>query len=307
MSVESTYAEALYEAASDAEAVTRVADDLKAFTAAVDASPDLAHTLNSPNLDSAVKKSVIGKLTEGSTPVLSNFLQVLVDRGRLGDLEPIAGSFQARVAEATGSIEITAVTAIPLDDEMRSKIVQRIELQTGRTAALTERVDEDLIGGIVLEVGEIRVDGSLRSRLDTLRLTVCEQRINHDAEDDDADRNADPERQHVDVVGRFAEVGDALGHVHTPVGRRRAGHDEPDQAGQDFLAHRLFPCEPSRLVLNWICFRLRSHTNRRHLAENFECNWQVSDQEATGPTPSGQEASEVYFKREPPCNPTDAK
>jgi F-type H+-transporting ATPase subunit delta len=169
MSVESTYAEALYDASSDADAVTQVADDLKAFTAAVDSSPELAYTLADPNLGAVAKKAVIGKLTESASPVLSSFLQLLVDRGRLSDLGPIARSFQTRVAEATGHIQITAVTAVPLDDEMRTKIVQRIERQTGRTAALTERVDEDLIGGLVLEVGEIRVDGSLRSRLDTLR------------------------------------------------------------------------------------------------------------------------------------------
>ncbi len=173
MSVESTYAEALFEAATDADAVSQVADDLKAFTTAVDSSEDLAHTLASPNLDSRTKKSVIAKITEGASPVLSNFLQVLVDRGRLGDLSLIASGFQARVAEAAGTIEITAVTAIPLDDSMREKIVQRIERQTGRTAALTERVDENLIGGLVLEVGEIRVDGSLRSRLDTLRRNLA--------------------------------------------------------------------------------------------------------------------------------------
>jgi F-type H+-transporting ATPase subunit delta len=173
VSVESTYAEALFEASSDAGDVARVADDLKAFTAAVDSSDDLAHTLGSPNLDARTKKEVVAKLTESASPVLSNFLQVLVDRGRLGDLSLIASSFHARVAEATGTIEITAVTAIPLDDAMREKIVQRIERQTGRTAALTERVDEDLIGGLVLEVGEIRVDGSLRSRLDTLRRNLA--------------------------------------------------------------------------------------------------------------------------------------
>ncbi|MDH3724295.1 MAG: ATP synthase F1 subunit delta [Thermoleophilia bacterium] len=173
MSVESTYAEALYEASSDADAVSRVADDLKAFVAAVDSSPELAHTLADPNLDSGTKKVVIAKLTESASPVLSNFLQVLVDRGRLGDLGQITRSYQARVAEATGTIEITAITAVPLDDDMRSKIVQRIERQTGRKAALTERVDEDLIGGLVLEVAEIRVDGSLRSRLDSLRRNLA--------------------------------------------------------------------------------------------------------------------------------------
>ena len=169
MSVSSTYADALFEAASGADAMPRVADDLRVFTDAVESTPELARTLDDPNLDAATKKSVITGLTEGAPRILTNFLHLLVDRDRLGELGLIARTFQTRVAEAGGRIEITAITAVPLDDDMRRKIIQRIEQKTGRTAELTERVDEDLIGGLVLEVGEIRVDGSLRSRLDTLR------------------------------------------------------------------------------------------------------------------------------------------
>jgi F-type H+-transporting ATPase subunit delta len=169
VSVSSTYAEALFEAASEQDAVAEVAQQLDSFTRAVDDSPELAGVLGDPNLDAAAKKSVIAKLTEQASPVVRNFLQLLVDRGRLADLGGIARAFQTKVFENEGRIEITAVTAVPLDDEMRQKILQRIELQTGRAAELSERVDEDLIGGIVLEVGEIRVDGSIRHRLDTLR------------------------------------------------------------------------------------------------------------------------------------------
>lgn len=169
MSVSSTYAEALYEAASDKDAVQEVADQLEYFTRAVNESDELSMMLGDPELDSGAKKAVLAKLTEGSNRIISNFLQVLVDRGRLADLDLISNAFQSKVAEAQGRIEITAVTAIPLDDEMRQKILQRIEQQIGRKAELTEQVDEDLIGGIVLEVGEIRIDGSIRNRLDTLR------------------------------------------------------------------------------------------------------------------------------------------
>ena len=169
MSVSSTYADALFDAASEQDVVSEVADQLEAFSRAATESEELAAALGDPKLDAAAKKSVITNLTANSNPIVSNFLQVLVDRGRLADLGIISRAFQTKVAEAQGRIEITAVTAIPLDEAMRQKILQRIEQQIGRKAELTERVDEELIGGIVLEVGEIRVDGSVRNRLDTLR------------------------------------------------------------------------------------------------------------------------------------------
>lgn len=168
MSVSSTYADALFEAASDKDAVSEVADQLDGFARSVEESTELSSVLGDPNLDAGSKKAVITRLTADGDPLVSNFLQVLVDRGRLADLAAISTAFQSKVAEAQGRIEITAITAIPLDDELRQKILRRIEQQIGRTAELTERVDEDLIGGIVLEVGEIRVDGSVRHRLDAL-------------------------------------------------------------------------------------------------------------------------------------------
>src|SRR5438067_6990325 len=132
MSVASTYAEALYEAAAEARAVREVADGLKGFLAAMDEVPELRQALHDPEIGSREKKAVIAGLTEGAHRVLVNFLQLLIDRRRIEELPPIGGAFDDLVARAEGRVEVEAVTAVPLSEALRAQLVERIQSQTGR-------------------------------------------------------------------------------------------------------------------------------------------------------------------------------
>lgn len=129
----------------------------------------MSSVLTDPKLPAETKKSIVTRLASGTSPLVGNFLNLLVDRGRISELDSLADAYAERVAAAEGRVEINAVTAIPLDDDLRRTITDRIKEATGREATLVEHIDEDLIGGLVLEVGGVRVDGSLRHRLDSLR------------------------------------------------------------------------------------------------------------------------------------------
>lgn len=100
---------------------------------------------------------------------MANFLQVLLDRGRIGDFDAVGRAFAARVDDAENRFEVRAITAVPLTDDLRAKLAERIKETTGRTATIVEQVDPDIIGGLVIEAGEVRVDASLRARLGGLR------------------------------------------------------------------------------------------------------------------------------------------
>jgi ATP synthase F1 delta subunit len=169
VSVATTYAEALYEAALDADAVDDVAADVDAFTAAVGESDELRTVLDNPEIDSKAKKGVIAAVAADAQPLFANFLQVLVNRGRLPELLEIADAFRERVARATARLEVEAVTAIPLPDDLKARIVESLEAKTSTTVELTESVDPDVVGGLVLRVGEVVVDGSVRHRIEELR------------------------------------------------------------------------------------------------------------------------------------------
>jgi ATP synthase F1 delta subunit len=169
MSVASTYAEALYESAVESDAVEAVSSDLDAFASAVEESPELSGALSNPDVDARSKKAVVATLTEGAHALAANFLQLLIDRGRIGELAEIRGAFDERVTRAQGRLTVEAVTAVPLPDDLRRRIVERIQGKTGATVDLTESVDPEIVGGLVLRVGGVVVDGSLRHRLDELR------------------------------------------------------------------------------------------------------------------------------------------
>jgi ATP synthase F1 delta subunit len=172
VSVAATYAEALFEAATDKDAVEPVAADIAAFAEAVRESAELRAVLSSPEVDRRAKKAAVAGLTEDAHPIAANFLQVLIDRGRMAEFPEIARALQERVARAEHLLQVEAITAVPMTEDLRKRVVQRIQGQTGATVELTESVDPDIVGGLVLRIGGVVVDGSLRRRLEELRHTL---------------------------------------------------------------------------------------------------------------------------------------
>jgi F-type H+-transporting ATPase subunit delta len=177
VSVADTYADALYESARDKDAVAAVRSDLSDFVATVDGSPEFAAVLANPEIETKAKKAAVGALVKDATPLMGNFLQVLIDRGRIDELPSVSAAFEARVTAAEGRIEVQAVTAVPLDDDLRGKLIARIESQTGLSALLTEEVDPTIVGGLVLRVGGMVLDASLREGLAGMRRTLSRAAI----------------------------------------------------------------------------------------------------------------------------------
>jgi ATP synthase F1 delta subunit len=169
MSVATTYAEALYESAADQDAVEPVARDVAAFAEGVAGSDELRAVLENPEIEVRQKKAAVAVLTEDAHPLVRNFLQLLLDRGRIEDLPEIAEAVADRVARAQGRLEVTAVTAVPLTDDLRQRIIARVRQETGSEVDLSETVDPEIVGGLVLRVGQSVVDGSVRHRIEELR------------------------------------------------------------------------------------------------------------------------------------------
>ena len=178
MSVAATYAEALYESAAEAEAVDAVSADVAAFAEAVETSDELRAVLENPEVETRAKKAVVGELVADAHPLVGNFLQVLIDRGRIAEFPEIARAFAERVSAAAGRLEVEAVTAVPLPDDLRTRILETIEKKTGSSVNLTETVDPDIVGGLVLRIGGVVVNGSVRHRIDELREALRSASVN---------------------------------------------------------------------------------------------------------------------------------
>jgi F-type H+-transporting ATPase subunit delta len=144
-------------------------DELAQLATALEESPELGAFLANPQLDPGSKGAVLAEISEGADPLVRNFLQLIAAKGRAGQLGAIAEEFDAIVDRAEGRIAVELTTAYALGDEEAAEIVRRIEAASGRTVEATRSVDPTLIGGIVLRAGSLRVDASVRGRLERLR------------------------------------------------------------------------------------------------------------------------------------------
>jgi F-type H+-transporting ATPase subunit delta len=163
------YARALFEAAQEADRVDAVSSDLGALATAMDDVPELRAFLRNPQIDPAGKSEVLGELAAGGDELVHNFVRLVAEKGRAGELPEISRELDALVARAQNRLEVELTTAHELSDDDASSIVAAIEKASGRTVEATRGVDPSLIGGIVLQIGSHRADGSVRGRLERLR------------------------------------------------------------------------------------------------------------------------------------------
>ena len=166
---ERLYAKALFEAAEDSGRVDAVQRDLSEFADAVEASPELSAFLANPQVDPAAKVGVLGELSDGSDELVHNFLRLIAAKGRSGQIPGIRDEFQALVDRAQGRVAVELTTAFELSDDEAAAIVAQIEQSSGRKVEATRNVDPELVGGMILQAGSLRVDASVRGRLERLR------------------------------------------------------------------------------------------------------------------------------------------
>ena len=174
--VHRTYARALLDAAKESGRIAPVREDLADFRTATREVPELAGLLRNPEIDRHVKRAVLGELLGGADDLVRNFLLLLLEKGRIAELEDVAEEFDGLVAAEERRLELELTTAVPLTDEDAREIVAQIERSAGRTVEATRRVDPSLIGGLVLQVGSLRVDASVRGRLQRLRQEIAKRR-----------------------------------------------------------------------------------------------------------------------------------
>jgi F-type H+-transporting ATPase subunit delta len=163
------YARALFDASRDENRLEPVREQLAQVVAAEAAVPELRELLRNPQLDPRARAAALRDLLADGEELLRNFLLVLVDKGRTGQLEEIAREFERLVAEHEGIVHAELTTAIELSDEEARDLLARIEDSTGRKVEATRKVDPSLIGGIVLQIGSHRLDASVRGRIERLR------------------------------------------------------------------------------------------------------------------------------------------
>jgi len=161
------YAKALVQLAAEEKSVEKFQAGLTAFEAVLAGNPDLLAILTSPAHRVEVKREIVrdllARLALPATP--ANFLQLLLDRNRLGYLSQIIASYGALADELSGVVRPTLTSAMPLDDRQVEEIKGTLAKYTGKRVVLKVEVDPALIGGVVTRIGDMAFDGSLKTQL----------------------------------------------------------------------------------------------------------------------------------------------
>jgi F-type H+-transporting ATPase subunit delta len=167
------YARSLFEVAKENDEVDEIHDQLGEFADALDKNRELQMFFFSPYFSADEKKDGIDKVIDGGNEHFVNFLKLVAERHRVPAIFRIRREYDAMWREENKLLEVRVTSAKPLDEELVKSIGQRIEDQTGRRIDLDANVDPDVIGGLVLRVGNMVMDASVRGRLERLRKEVA--------------------------------------------------------------------------------------------------------------------------------------
>jgi F-type H+-transporting ATPase subunit delta len=168
------YARSLFEVAKERGLLDEVREQLGAFADALDANRDLAIFFFSPYFSTQEKKDGLHRAVQGADPIFMNFLETLVERHRMPAIFRIRARYEQMWDEENQLLPVEVTSSVELDKATVNSIGERIGEQTGRKVELSSKVDPEILGGVVLRVGNFILDASIRNRLNQLRKQVAQ-------------------------------------------------------------------------------------------------------------------------------------
>jgi len=168
------YARALFEVASEQDTLDEIHDQLGVFTDAIDQNRQLQQFFFSPYFSATEKKEGLHRAVQGADPALNNFLEALIERHRMPAIFRIRAEFESLWDEARRLLPVRITSAVTLDGDTVKSLGDRIGKQVDRHVEVSTTVDPDILGGIVLQVGNVILDASIRNRLEQLRKQVAQ-------------------------------------------------------------------------------------------------------------------------------------
>jgi F-type H+-transporting ATPase subunit delta len=168
------YARALFEVASEQDVLDRVHDELGAFADAMSQNRELMTFFFSPYFAVTEKKDGLHRAVTGASPAFTNFLEALIERHRMPVIFRVRTDFNALWDEARKLLPVQITSAIALGEDDVKSLGERIGQQVDRQVQVSADVDPDILGGVVLRVGNVILDASIRNRLEQLRKQVAQ-------------------------------------------------------------------------------------------------------------------------------------
>ncbi|WP_373526511.1 ATP synthase F1 subunit delta [Nostoc sp.] len=168
------YAQALLSIAQSKNLTEHFGEEARTFLSLLRADKQLQNFFGNPFIQSESKKALINQvLGEGANPYLRNFLLILVDKRRIAFLEPILQQYLALLRQLNQTVLAEVTSAVPLTEAQQQAIIQKvIAITNARQVELETKVDNELIGGVIIKVGSQVIDASLRGQLRRLSLRL---------------------------------------------------------------------------------------------------------------------------------------
>ncbi|HEV7750159.1 MAG: F-type H+-transporting ATPase subunit delta [Baekduia sp.] len=167
------YARSLFEVAKEHDKLDVVREQLGQFADALNDNRELSIFFFSPYFNTAEKKDGLGRVLEGADDVVANFLSLLIENHRMPAIFRLRREFEVLWEEENKLLPVTITSAVALDEATVKSIGDAIGRQTGQQVELTSNVDPDVLGGLVVRVGNSILDASIRNRLENLRRSVA--------------------------------------------------------------------------------------------------------------------------------------
>ncbi|MBT8313352.1 MAG: ATP synthase F1 subunit delta [Maribacter sp.] len=163
------YAKAILDIAVDNKATDAVENDMRSVVTTISNSKELKDLLASPVVRGEDKKSALSKIFKGSHAITEGLLKLLVDNQRVGMLNEVALKYIILNEQLKGQDVAVVTTALPLTKDLEKKILAQVAKITGNEVTIENKIDEAIIGGFVLRVGDLQFDASVANKLSNLR------------------------------------------------------------------------------------------------------------------------------------------
>ena len=171
--IASVYARSLFEVAKEQGKLDTVRDQLGEFVSALDQTRELQVFFFSPYFSTPEKKDGLEKAVSGTEPILKNFLELLIEKHRMPAIFRVRRELDSMWQRENKLLPVEVTSAIELDQSTVKQIGDRIGEETGQKIELSAKVEPDILGGIVVRVGNSIIDASIRARLEQLRKQVA--------------------------------------------------------------------------------------------------------------------------------------
>ena len=168
------YGGSLYDLAAEEGLETRILEELDAVADILKQDPEYLHLLSIPSIPKKERCALLDEALRGQVHLyVLNFLKILCEHGTLRELPGCARAYRIRYNAAQGILEATATSAVPLTEEQKTALRQKLEATTGKTIDLTAKVDKAVLGGIRLDIEGTELDGTVQNRLASLRRSIA--------------------------------------------------------------------------------------------------------------------------------------